>query len=97
MINSIKEIVTNIKNIFLSKDKDRIIKTIGDIISILFVAIIIKIPMIFLKTIVLDFLNNVENTYNVQNVLSFLFEFGYIFIAFIYIYQRLKKCFIKNK
>lgn len=82
-----------IKGNFQSKDKKIILNTIGSIVTIIIVAIIIKVPFIFIRTLLLDFLNGANIAINIQNIIATLFEILYVVIAIIYIYKRLKKCF----
>lgn len=86
-------IYKNLKEIFSSKDKEHIGTAIGKIIYILFIAIIVKIPFIFLKTIVLDSLNNNKISYLIQDLISGGIEVVYIFIAICVMYNYLGKYF----
>ena len=95
--NEILAILKGIKNNFLSKDKSIILNTIGKIVTIIIVAIIIKIPIIFLKTLLLDSLNSMNVGVNIQNIISGLFEVLYVVIFVMYIYKRLSNCFGSKK
>ena len=94
--DNIVAIGSGIKYNFLSKDKKIISNTIGNIITIIIVAIILKVPFIFLKTLLLDFLNGASVSMTNQNIISYFFEIGYFAVAITYIYRRFKKCFIKK-
>lgn len=93
--NAFKEDLINIKNgikdKICSKDKKVIIDTIKKILVILLVAIIIKIPFNFIEILVLDMLNNMNLTVLLQNIIGFIFNIIYIFLALFYVYNRLKK------
>ncbi len=93
---NIEIIFKNIKGVFRSKDKKEITKVVGKMLYTLFVAILIKVPFIFAKTIFLDFLNNNDISYNIQNILSGFIEFIYIIVAILIIYKYLKKYFINK-
>jgi len=94
--DNIKNIYSGIKESFSSKDKNIIIKSVGSIAYTLIFAIIIKIPFLFVKTILLDFLNTSNISYDVQNIIAISFETIYILVAFVIIYKNLKKYFIKK-
>lgn len=95
-VKEIKNIWSKIKTNIISKDKKLILNTLGNILSIIFVAIIMKIPIIFLKTILLDSLNTNGISIGVQNIISIIIELIYILVALIYVYKRLKKTFGEN-
>jgi len=92
-VDILKAILFNLKNVFTSKDKNLIIKSLGVILYTLAVAIFIKIPFIFVKTLLLDTLNTASVSYSLQNLISYCFEFAYLFVAICIIYRNLKKNF----
>lgn len=94
VINNLKTIFNKIKEEFVSKDKNRIIKCLSNILAIIVVAIIIKIPFIFINTMLLDFFNSMGLSIGIQNILGFVVELTYVIVALIYIYKRLKKLYI---
>jgi len=85
-----------LKEKFLSKDKKIIIGCVRDILIVLIVAIILKIPFIFIRTMFLDGLNSINISYVLQNFIEFIFEISYIWISLLYIYKRLKKIFVSK-
>lgn len=95
-INNIKNIFNKIKIEFVSKDKNRIVKCLSNIFVIVVVAIMIKIPFLFINTMLLDFFNSIGLSIGIQNILEFIVELLYIILALLYIYNRLKKLYISN-
>lgn len=93
MKEKLLKVVKNLKSIFKSKDKKLIIKSIGDILLTIFIAIIIKMPFIFVKTIILDTMNSSDVSYSLQNGISFGFEVIYFLVALIVIYKYFTKYF----
>ena len=94
VIENIKTIFKSIKEECVSKDKNRIIKCLGNILIILVVAIIIKIPFIFINTMLLDFFNSMGFSVQTQNIIGFVVELIYIMVSLLYVYKRLKKLYI---
>lgn len=93
MKEKLLKVINNLKMIFKSNDKKLIIKSIGDILLTIFIAIIIKMPFIFIKTVILDMLNTNSVSYGIQNGLSIVFEFAYLIVAAMVIYKYLLKYF----
>lgn len=93
MKEKLLKVVKNLKSIFKSKDKKLIIKSIGDILLTIFIAIIIKMPFIFVKTIILDTMNSSDVSYSLQNGIAFGFEVIYFLVALIVIYKYFVKYF----
>lgn len=93
---NIKTIFGNLKKTFNSKDKKVIVTCIGNILFTLFIVIILKMPIVFVKTLILDFLNSINITYSIQNVISVVFELSYVLLAAIVIYKYFKKYFGNN-
>ncbi|MBQ6687281.1 MAG: hypothetical protein IJN03_02020 [Bacilli bacterium] len=93
VISNIIMIYKNLKEIFCSKDKEKIGTALGKILYTLFLTIMIKIPFIFFKTILLDSLNINNISYIIQNIISACFEISYFFVAIVVIYKYLKKYF----
>ena len=89
-------IFKNIKKSFLSKDKNKILKTAGNLIYTLLVAIFAKVPFIFFRTIMLEYMNSASIKYEIQNVIAGFFEVVYYFVALVIIYKYLKKYFIND-
>lgn len=94
VMENIKTIFKNIKEEFVSKDKNRIIKCLSNILIIFVVAIVIKIPFIFINTMLLDLFNSMGFSVQIQNIIGFVVELIYIMVSLLYVYKRLRKIYI---
>ena len=86
-------ILKNIKKVFSSKDKNNILKTLGKLTYTILVAIFAKVPFIFVRTVILEYMNSTSIKYEIQNMIAGLFEVVYYFVALVIIYKYLKKYF----